>query len=228
MTFFNFNPLNVNSLEYVSMNNQECKTRTKIKIINNNESVFYPFSIKVNKCSGSCNNINDSYAKLCVPDVAKKINVKIFNLMSFSNKKKHIKCYETCKCKCGLDVSICKNKQRWNEDKCRCECRKELNDKQSCDKGFISNPSNCNCECDKSCNIGKYLDYKNCKCRQKIAGSLVEECSKNIDEKENIYNKTLNVSLSDYKRGSCTLYIVLFIVFLVTSAIISDAFIYFY
>ena len=82
MTFFNFNPLNVNSLECIFMNNQEFKTRTKIININNNGPVFYPFSIKVKKCSGSCNNINDPYAKLCVPDVVKNINVKVFNLMS--------------------------------------------------------------------------------------------------------------------------------------------------
>ena len=91
MTCFSFNPLNINSLECVSINNQECKTRTKIININNNETVFYPFSIKVNKCSGSCNNINDPYAKLCFQDVAKNINVKVFNLMSFSNQTKHIK-----------------------------------------------------------------------------------------------------------------------------------------
>ena len=83
--FSGYNALNVNSLECVSRNNQECKTRTKAININNNEPVFYPFSIKVNKCSGGCNNINDPYAKLCVPDVAKSINVKVFNLMSFSN-----------------------------------------------------------------------------------------------------------------------------------------------
>ena len=70
MTFFNFNPSNVNSLECVSMNNQECKARAKINI-NNNEPVFYPFSVKVNKCSGNCNNINDLYAKVSFPDVAK-------------------------------------------------------------------------------------------------------------------------------------------------------------
>ena len=64
MTFSSFNLLNVNSSECVSMNDQEPKTRTKIININNNEPVFYPFSIKVNKCSGSCNNINDPYAKL--------------------------------------------------------------------------------------------------------------------------------------------------------------------
>ena len=89
MTFFNFNPSNVNSLECVSVNNQECKTRRKIININNNEPVFYPFSIKANKCSGSCNNINNPYVKLCVPDVVKDINVKVFNLMSFTNQAKY-------------------------------------------------------------------------------------------------------------------------------------------
>ena len=57
MTFFSFNPLNLNSLEWVSMNNQECKIRTKTIDVNDNEPVFYPFSIKVNKCSGNRNNI---------------------------------------------------------------------------------------------------------------------------------------------------------------------------
>ena len=72
------------------MNNQECKVRTKIININNNEPLFYPFSVKVNKCSGSCNNISDPYAKLCAPDIIKNINIKVFNLMSFSTQTKHI------------------------------------------------------------------------------------------------------------------------------------------
>ena len=63
------------------MNNQECEIRTKITDINNNEPTFYPFSIKVNKCSGNCSNINDPYAKLCVPDVVRNINVRVFILM---------------------------------------------------------------------------------------------------------------------------------------------------
>ena len=47
------------------MKNQECKVRPEIINVNSNEPVFYPFSIKTSKCSGSCNNINDSYAKIC-------------------------------------------------------------------------------------------------------------------------------------------------------------------
>ena len=66
------NPLNVVSLnaiplKCVSINNQECKVRPEIININSNKPLFYPYSIKVNKCSGSCNDINDPYSKLCVP-----------------------------------------------------------------------------------------------------------------------------------------------------------------
>ena len=77
-------------------------------------------------------------------------------------------------------------------DKCRCGCKKKLIDKNKCDKRFIWNPSYCSCECDKSCVIGEYLDYKNRKCRQRIAGSLVVKCSKIINENEMIYNEILN------------------------------------
>ena len=45
----------------------ECKVRPEIVNINNDEPVFYPFSIQTSKCSGSCNNINDPYARICVP-----------------------------------------------------------------------------------------------------------------------------------------------------------------
>ena len=118
----------VNPIECVSMNYQKCKGRPEIVNVNSNKPLFYPFSIKASKCSGSCNNTNDSYAKLCVPDVVKNLNIKVFNLMSRTNETRHIKWHETCKCKCRLDVSVCNNKQRWNENKCRCEC-KELIDK---------------------------------------------------------------------------------------------------
>ena len=107
------------SLSCISMNNQACKVRLEIINVDSNEPVFYPFSIKTTKCSCSCNNINDSYAKMCVPDVVKDLNVKISNLMSRTNETRHIKWREMCKCKCRLDESICDNKQSWNDDTCQ-------------------------------------------------------------------------------------------------------------
>ena len=143
-------------LSCISMNNQVCKVRPEIINVNSNELVFYHFSIKTSKYSGSCNNINDPYAKMCVPEVVKDLNVKVFNLMSRTNETRHIKWYEMCRCECRLDGSVCNNKQRWNDDKCPCEC-KELID-------------------------GEYLDYENCKCRKRLVDKLKEECTENIDE----------------------------------------------
>ena len=165
-------PQTVTSLRCISMINQECKLSPQIVNVNSDEPVFYPFNIKTSKCGGSCNNINDPYAKICV-------------------KARQIESHEICNCKCRLDVSACNNKQRWNDDKCSCEC-KELIDKGVCDEGFIWNPSNCECECDKSCNSGKYLDYESCKCKKRLVDKLVErsstergsseEYAENIDE----------------------------------------------
>ena len=138
------------------MNSQECKIRPKLIDINSNEPSFYSYSIRINKCSGSCNSINDPYAK-------------VFNLMSRTNDRRHIKWHETCKCKCRLDESICNDKQRLNKDKCRCEC-KELIDKEICEKGFIWNPSNCSCECDV-CYLVKIL----MKMKSFIMGIIMEK-----------------------------------------------------
>ena len=74
-----------NALKCFSMNNHEFKIRAEIININSNEPLFYPYSIFVNKRSGSCNNINNPYAELCVPDVVKNMNIKAFNLMSRNN-----------------------------------------------------------------------------------------------------------------------------------------------
>ena len=237
MALFSYNTLNANFLECVSMNHQECKIISEIINVNTNEPIFYntnepifyPYSITINKCKGS-NTINDPYAKLCVPDTIKNINVKVFNQMLRTNETGLIEWYKTCKCKCRLDASVCNNKQRWNEDKCRCEC-KELIDKGICDKGFIWNPSNCECECNKSCDVRDYLDYKICECRNKLVDELVEECIEKIDENIMLHDETLNViPLNDYEkvRNSCTIYIVLFAVFFITSICISSVFIYFH
>ena len=74
-----------NALKCVSVNNPECKIWSEIIDINSNEPTFYPYSIGVNKCSSSCNNINDPYWKLFVPEVIKNISVKVFNLISRTN-----------------------------------------------------------------------------------------------------------------------------------------------
>ena len=104
---------------------------------------------------------------MCVSDVIKNLNVKVFNLMLRTNEARQIEWHKTCKCNCRLDGSVCNNKHCWNDDKCRCES-KILIDKGIYDKGFIWNPSNWECECDRSSDVGEYLHYKSCKCSKKL------------------------------------------------------------
>ena len=187
------------------MKNRECKVRPEIVNINSNNPMFYPFSIKVNKCNGNCDNINNPYARICVPNIVKNLNVKVFNLMSRTNETRQIKWHESCKCIFSLNGIICNNKQRWNKDKCRCDCKK-LIDKRVCDKRFIWNPSNCECECDKSCNIGQYLDYSDSKCKKKLVDPPTEECTENND-----VTKLVNITLTENRNSysnSCKVCIV--------------------
>ena len=232
-SFANTIPLSANKLSCISMNSQPCKARPEIDNVNSDNPIFYPFSVKKSKCSGNCNNINDPYAKICVSDVVKDFNVKSFNLISRTNETKNIKWHETCKCECRLDVVVCNDKQHWNKDNCRYEC-KELIDKGGCDKDFIWNPSNCEFECDKLCDVGEYLDYKNCICKKRLIDKLVEEYDETIDEVEIIDNKNKcnktndeEVKIIDNKNNSCIVYIVLFSIFFIINVGIGAYFAYY-
>ena len=178
---FGGNLSSVNPSECVSINNEECKVRPEMLMLIVTSLYFILLVLKQVNEVVIWNNVNDSYAKFCVPDVVKNINIKVFNLMSRTNKIRHIKWLKTCKCKCRLDLSVCNSKQRWNKDTCRCES-KGIIDKGICDKRFIWNPSNCECECDKSCDVGEYLNYENCKCRKKLIDKLIEDYTENTDE----------------------------------------------
>ena len=104
-------------LECVSVNNQECKIRPEIVNVNSNEPLLYPFSIKTSKCNGICNNINSPHAKLCVPDVVKNLNIKVFNLMSGTNETINIQLFVTINsagmkinvgvCEKVIDIGVC-------------------------------------------------------------------------------------------------------------------------
>ena len=128
-----------------------------------------------------------------------------------TNETRYIEWHKTCESECKFRENVCNNKQRWNKNKCRCEC-KELIDKGVCNKGFIWNPSTCECERDKACDIGEYLDYENCKCRKKLVDKLADECTKTLEDV-----KLAKISLveieSKNKYSSCTVYTVLFGIF---------------
>ena len=79
----------VNPFECISFKNQERNVRPEIINISANNPIFYPFRIKMNRCSSNCNNINDPYARICIPDTVNNLDAKVFNLISRTNETRH-------------------------------------------------------------------------------------------------------------------------------------------
>ena len=190
----------VNSLKCISLKNQECKAR---EVIVDNKYMTYSYSIKVNRCNGNCNSITNPCSSVCVPDITKNVTVKIFDLMTLRNKTKQIIIHESCKCVCRLDPIVFSNKQKWNNNKCRCEC---LINKE-CNNNKFWNPSNCECE------------YR------KKAAYLTEECEEIIDSEAVSIKKTITTITT---LDSCKPFVGSSVSFLSVSVILTGLLTYFY
>ena len=108
-----------NSLECISLKNQECKIR---KVIAANKYMTFTYKIEIERCVGSCNNISNLHSKVCIPDIVKNVTVKMFDLMNSENATKQVEFHESCKCVCKINSSVCSEKQRFNKNKRRCKC----------------------------------------------------------------------------------------------------------
>ena len=108
-----FNVLKVNALECLSVINRECMPRPKILDVNEGvgEALFYLYNVLVNKCSGSRNTIYDPMARLCVPNIIKNLNMKVYNFLMRLNETRNVLWHESCKCVCRLNSSVCNSKQ---------------------------------------------------------------------------------------------------------------------
>ena len=155
------------------LKNQECAVR---KVIIDNDYMTFPYKIKVDKYVGSCNDVENPYFKVCLPDVVKNVSVKSFDLISRKNVLRNISFHQSCKCDCLLDEKVCNNKQKWNESKCRCECL-EI----------------------KYCDVGTFFNVINCSCEmKKPAALIVEECD--IETSEKIECKALKKTVTLIKE----------------------------
>ena len=83
LTISLFSVIKMRALECVSLINRKCMPRPKILDVNEGigEALFYPYNVLVNKCSGSCDTINNPMAKLCVPNIIKRVNMKVYNFL---------------------------------------------------------------------------------------------------------------------------------------------------
>ena len=215
-----FSIIKTKALECVSVANQKCMPRPKMLDVNEGigEALFYPYKVLVNKCSGSCNTLDNPMSKICVPKIIKNVNMQVYNFLMRLNETRNVLWHESCKCVCKLlSSSVCNNKQIWNDDTCRCDCNEDFAGKISCAKGYMWNPSTYECQSDKWCKQEQYLDHKNCVCKNKLIGRLIEECTSVISEtminnKDNTTNNT---------------YLILFIVFLIGFIVFLIGFIYY-
>ena len=140
-----FSIIKTRALECVSIINRKCMPRPKILDVNEGvgEALFYLYNVLVNKCSGSCDTLNNPMAKLCVPNMIKRVNMKVYNFLMRLNETRNVLWHKGCKCVCRLNSSVCNNKQIWNSDTCRCDCNEDFASIINCTKGYIWDPSTC-------------------------------------------------------------------------------------
>ena len=202
-----FSIIKTKVLECVSVVNQKCMPRPKILDVNEGvgEALFYPHNVLVNKCSGSCNTLDNPMTKLCISNVIKRVNMQVYNFLMRLNETRNVLWHESCKCVCRLNSSVCNSKQIWNSNTCRCDCN----------EGFAGT---CECQCDKWCKSSQYLDYKNCVCKNKLIGRVIEECTSVINE--TMINNKDNITNNDT-------YLILFAVFLIGFIAFLIGFIYY-
>ena len=190
-----FKVLKVNALECLCVINRKCMPRPKILDVKEGvgEALFYPYNVLVNKCCGSCNTLDNPMSKICVPNIIKNVNMKVYNFLMMLNETRNVLWHKSCKCLCRLNSSACNSKQIWKSYTCKCNCNEDFAGIINCTKGYTWNPSTWECQCDTWCIPGQYLDHKNCICKNKLIGRVTEECTSIINEtminnKDNIDN----------------------------------------
>ena len=107
-----FSIIKTKALECVSVVNQKCMPRPKILDENEGvgEALFYRYNMLVNKCSGSCDTLDDPMVILCVPNIIKRVNMKVYIFLMRLNETHNVLWHESCKCVCRLNLSVCNNK----------------------------------------------------------------------------------------------------------------------
>ena len=149
-----------------------------------------------------------------------RVNMQVYDFLMMLNETRNVLWHESCKCVCKLNSSVCNNKQIWNSDTCRCDCNEDFAGVVVCDKGYVWNPSTCECQCGTWCKQGQYLDHKNCICKNKLIGRVIEECI-------SVINETMINNNKDNVTNNNT-YLILFIMFLIGFIVLLIGFIYYY
>ena len=131
---------------------------------------YYPFAVKLDKCIGSCNTLNDLSNKLCVPNKTEGLNLSVFNMITGIQELKALRKYISCRWKCKFNGKNCNSDQWWNYDKCQCECKI----RHVCGKDYVWNPAKPNCK------------------NEKYLASIMDDLAIMLDEVIDSYNDQTN------------------------------------
>ena len=139
-----------NHTKCVLMSNQKCLIQTTLINLHpheySQEFPYYPFAVKLDRCVGSCNTLNDLSNNAYVPNKTENLNLTVFNMITGINESKTLTRHIACECKCRFDGRKCNSDQWWNNDKCQCECKKH----HVCEKDYVWNPATNSCENEKN------------------------------------------------------------------------------
>ena len=181
-----------------------------------NDYMKFPYYIKVDRYVGSCNNLTRPYSRVCKHDSVKKISVKVFDLISQQNELRNIESHGSCQCSCLLNFSVCNYKQKWNKDKCRCECLKT----KKCGGEFFWNVINFRCESRRFLKSKNFLKFKK--------AALIEECKIFPEEMIDIKECKIFSGSKTVIKENCKPFLASSFLFVSVSIILTGIRIYFY
>ena len=114
-----------NHTKYISLNNQPCMVRTILTDFNpdewNQRLHYYPFMVNLDSCNGSCNTLDVTSGRVCVPNKTEEISLNVFDMITRINESKTLPKHISCKCKCKFDSRKFDTNWNWNKDKYRCK-----------------------------------------------------------------------------------------------------------
>ena len=167
---------------------------------------YYPFAIDLNRCVGSCNTLKDLFNRACIPEKTEDLNLSVFNMTIVINKSKILIKHISCKSECKSDGRKCNSNQKWNNDKCRCEC-KNPKEHHVYKEDYIWNPATCSCE--------------NSKHFASINDDSAIMCDETIETTKTVPTKIVQTKTISKKSASRNFYILLAILLITKTLLIT-------
>ena len=102
--------------------------------------------VSLDRCDEKCNTLEDKFGRISIPNKIKDVNLKVLDMMKGKNESKTLIKHISCEWRCKFDGRKCNSEQKWNIDKCQCECKKPIKH-YLCEKVYACSHIISACEC---------------------------------------------------------------------------------